>query len=81
MKKRDHVIPSVSAPVPLGAHVVEQGVHFSIFSRHAKRVWLMIFNHAEDEVPAEEFELHPDRNRLGDLWHLHVPTARRVSAA
>lgn len=76
MKKRDHVIPSVSAPVPLGAHVVEQGVHFSIFSRHAKRVWLMIFNHAEDEVPAEEFELHPDRNRLGDLWHLHVPTAR-----
>ena len=76
MKKRDHVIPSVSAPVPFGAHVVEQGVHFSIFSRHATRVWLMIFNHAEDEVPAEEFELHPDRNRLGDLWHLHVPTAR-----
>jgi hypothetical protein len=26
--------------------------------------------------PREEFELRPDRNRLGDLWHLHVPTAR-----
>ncbi len=77
MKKREHVIPSVPVPVPYGARVVDQGVHFSIFSRHATRVWLLLFNHAEDEVPVEEFELLPDRNRLGDLWHLHVPTARR----
>ncbi len=77
MKKREHVIPSVPVPVPYGARVVDQGVHFSIFSRHATRVWLLLFNHAEDEVPVEEFELRPDRNRLGDLWHLHVPTARR----
>ena len=47
-----------------------------IVSRHATRVWLMLFNHAEDETPCEEFELLPDNNRLGDLWHLYVPTAR-----
>ena len=76
MKKRDHVIPSAPVPVPYGARVMEQGVHFSIFSRHATRVWLLLFDRAEDETPAEEFELLPDRNRLGDLWHLHVPTAR-----
>ncbi|HAL92139.1 MAG TPA: glycogen debranching enzyme, partial [Verrucomicrobia bacterium] len=76
MKKREHVIPSVPVPVPYGARVVGQGVHFSIFSRHATRVWLLLFDHAEDEIPKEEFELLPDRNRLGDLWHLHVPTAR-----
>ena len=76
MKKKEHVIPSVPVPVPYGAHVVDQGVHFSIFSRHATRVWLLLFDQAEDEIPKEEFELLPDRNRLGDLWHLHVPTAR-----
>ena len=76
MKKKEHVIPSVPVPVPYGAHVVDQGVHFSVFSRHATRVWLLLFDQAEDEVPKEEFELLPDRNRLGDLWHLHVPTAR-----
>ena len=76
MKKREHVIPSTPVPVPYGAHVEPHGVHFSIFSRHATRVWLMLFDHADDEVPVEEFELSPSENRLGDLWHLHVPTAR-----
>jgi isoamylase len=76
MKKKEHVIPSAPVPVPYGAHVVDQGVHFSIFSRHATRAWLLLFDHAEDETPKEEFELRPERNRLGDLWHLHVPSAR-----
>ncbi|HOR75013.1 MAG TPA: glycogen debranching protein GlgX [Kiritimatiellia bacterium] len=76
MKKKEHVIPSAPVPVPYGAHVVDQGVHFSIFSRHATRAWLLLFDHADDEAPKEEFELRPERNRLGDLWHLHVPTAR-----
>ena len=76
MKKKEHVIPSAPVPVPYGAHVVDQGVHFSIFSRHATRVWLLLFDHADDETPKEEFELRTDRNRLGDLWHLHVPSAR-----
>ncbi len=55
MKKKEHVIPGVPVPVPYGAHVVDQGVHFSLFSRHATRVWLMLFQHADDETPAEEY--------------------------
>lgn len=76
MKTKGHLIPSVPVPVPYGAHVVDQGVHFSILSRHATRVWLLLFDHADDDRPVEEHELLPERNRLGDLWHLHVPTAR-----
>ena len=76
MKKKEHVIPSAPVPVPYGAHVVDQGVHFSIFSRHATRVWLLLFDQADEDAPKETFELRSDRNRLGDLWHLHVPTAR-----
>ena len=60
------MIPSAPVPVPYGARVMEQGVHFSIFSRHATRAWLLLFDHTEDETPKEEFELLPDRNRLGD---------------
>ena len=56
MKKKEHVIPSAPVPVPYGARVMEQGVHFSIFSRHAARVWLLLFDHVEDEAPKEEFE-------------------------
>ncbi len=76
MKKRTHVIPHAPVPVPYGAHVLSRGVLFSIVSRHATRVWLMLFNQADDDGPSEEYELLPDNNRLGDLWHLYVPNAR-----
>lgn len=76
MKKRETVIPGVPVPVPYGAHVMENGVHFSLISRHATKLRLLLFDRADDAVPCEEFELTPERNRLGDLWHIHVPTAR-----
>lgn len=62
--------------MPFGAHVGHQGVQFSIFSRHATRVWLLLFDHADDEVPRAEIELSPERNRVGDIWHVHVKDAR-----
>ena len=71
-----HLLPSTPLPTPYGAHVVEKGVQFTLFSRHATRVWLMLFDHAEDAQPVEEFELTSDQNRIGDIWHLHVHGAR-----
>lgn len=71
-----HLLPSVPLPVPYGAHVGEDGVQFSIFSRHATRVWLMLFDHPDDDQPREEFELTPDKNRVGDIWHIHIRNAR-----
>ena len=78
MKKQtiQHLLPSTPLLVPYGAHVVEKGVQFTLFSRHASRVWLMLFDNPDDAEPAEEFELSPDRNRIGDIWHLHVEDAR-----
>lgn len=71
-----HLLPSVPMPVPYGAHVVEDGVQFTIFSRHATRVWLMLFDAPDAAEPREEFELNPEQNRIGDIWHIHVRTAR-----
>lgn len=75
-RERGHLLPSVPMPVPYGAHVVEDGVQFTIFSRHATRVWLMLFDAPDAAEPNEEFELAPEHHRIGDIWHLHVRTAR-----
>ncbi|MFH0908097.1 MAG: glycogen debranching protein GlgX [bacterium] len=75
-KKKRHLLPSVPVPVPYGAQVMENGVQFTLFSRHATRVWLMLFDHPDDAQPSDEFELTPDRNRIGDIWHIHVKDAQ-----
>jgi isoamylase len=75
-RQAEHLLPSVPLPVPFGAHVVEDGVQFTIFSRHASRVWLMLFDQPDDAEPTLEFELSPDRHRIGDIWHIHVSDAR-----
>ncbi|HBA83614.1 MAG TPA: glycogen debranching enzyme GlgX [Verrucomicrobia bacterium] len=76
MKTRKHVLPSIPMLTPYGAHVVDKGVHFTLFSRHATRVWLMLFNDPADAKPILEFELSKDRNRIGNIWHVHIPEAR-----
>ena len=58
--------------VPYGANVDVDGVHFSIFSRHATRVWLLLFEGEDDDCPSREIELHPEQNRTGDIWHVWV---------
>ncbi len=75
-RERGHLLPSVPLPVPYGAHVVEDGVQFTLFSRHATRVWLMLFDAPDAAEPVEEFELTEEQNRIGDIWHVHVRTAK-----
>jgi isoamylase len=75
-KAHKHLLPSNPIPVPYGAHVVENGVQFTMFSRHATRAWLMLFDSPDDATPTEEYELTAEKNRIGDVWHLHVEDAR-----
>ncbi|HMP73449.1 MAG TPA: glycogen debranching protein GlgX [Kiritimatiellia bacterium] len=70
------LLPSIPMPVPYGAHVVESGVQFTIFSRHATRVWLMLFDHPDADSPSQEYTLTPEANRIGDIWHIHLRDAR-----
>lgn len=59
-------------PLPLGAHASEGGVNFALFSRHASRVRLELFDQADDAAPARVIDLDPARNRTGDVWHVWV---------
>jgi glycogen operon protein len=63
---------SPSLALPLGAHAREAGVRFSLASRHATRVWLCLFNSADEMVPAHEIELDPAVYRQGDIWSIFV---------
>lgn len=44
-------------PLPLGTHESEDGVNFALFSRHASRVRLALFDQPIDATPAKIFDL------------------------
>ena len=58
-------------PLPLGgAHQYEDGVNFVLFSRHATRVHLELYQNADDSAPHRIIDLDPVRHRTGDVWHV-----------
>ncbi|WP_304240122.1 glycogen debranching protein GlgX [Gracilinema caldarium] len=71
MAKAKYTIES-GKPLPLGTEITSTGVNFSLFSRHATAVTLVLFESPEDTVPLDEILLDPHKNRTGDLWHCHV---------
>jgi glycogen operon protein len=59
-------------PLPLGAHVTDSGTQFSVFSRHALSVTLVLFSDSSRESEYTEIELDPDLNKTGDIWHIWI---------
>jgi glycogen operon protein len=68
----EHADVQAGSPLPLGTQERGGGVNFSIFSRHASRVRLELFDHPEDAAPARVIDLDSARNRTGDVWHVWV---------
>lgn len=58
---------------PLGASVVDGGVNFSVFSRHATQVELLLFDAPGDPRPAHVIQLDARRHRTYRYWHALVP--------
>ena len=61
---------------PLGATVVNGGVNFSLYSREARGMELLLFDRPDDAKPARVIALDPSSNRTYHYWHLFVPGAR-----
>ncbi|MCU0395119.1 MAG: glycogen debranching protein GlgX [Chitinophagaceae bacterium] len=61
---------------PLGASPGEQGVNFSLFSRHATAVELVFFNHVDDLAPSQTWLLEPPLHRTYHYWHICVPEVK-----
>ena len=58
---------------PLGATLTGDGANFSLFSRSATRVELLLFNQADDASPSRSIELDPRTHRTYHYWHVFVP--------
>ena len=58
-------------PFPFGLHEVGDGYNFAVFSRHATRVSLLLFEGSAEQA-TETIDLSGDANRTGDVWHVRL---------
>ncbi|NUQ81176.1 MAG: glycogen debranching protein GlgX [Bacteroidetes bacterium] len=58
-------------PLPLGASIQRGGINFSVYSKHATQVTLVVINPETQEIQYE-FPFNEEYNRTGDIWHLFV---------
>ncbi len=63
-------------PHPLGPNLENGGANFSIFSKSAKAVELLLFDDPEDIRPSRTIVLDPATQRTYHYWHAFVPGAR-----
>ena len=59
--------------LPLGATLIDGGVNFAVFSRHATGITLILFESGESGSLYKEIKLSQKNNRTGDIWHCHIP--------
>ncbi|WP_348759583.1 glycogen debranching protein GlgX [Candidatus Methylocalor cossyra] len=65
------------SPLPHGVHLHKGGVNFALFSRHATRVWLLLFEDIHATEPFQTIELDPRHHKTGDMWHICIEGAGR----
>ena len=58
---------------PLGATVRAGGVNFSVFSRDATLIELLLFSEADAPQPSRVIALTPAEHRTQHYWHVFVP--------
>jgi len=56
----------------LGATVSPSGVNFSLFSRKASRVELLLFDREDQARPTHSINIDPTTNRTYHYWHVFV---------
>ena len=71
--KMSTVNPGKSLCAPLGATVRDGGVNFSVFSRDATGMELLLFADAEAAAPSRVITLSAAANRTQNYWHVFVP--------
>lgn len=64
------------SPAPLGTRVTKAGVNFSLFSRTATGVELVLFEQRDQAAPARVIKFDPVANRSYHYWHVFVPGVR-----
>jgi isoamylase len=58
---------------PLGATLSPEGTNFSVYSKHATAVELLLFDCVDDAQPARVIRIDPASSRTYHYWHVFVP--------
>ena len=53
-----------------------EGANFSVYSKHATAVELLLFDGVDDARPARVIRIDPSTNRTYHYWHVFVPGVR-----
>ena len=61
---------------PLGATIRDGGVNFSLFSRKATGVELLLFDQEDDSRPIRAIDIDPRSNRTYHYWHVFAPKVK-----
>ena len=61
------------APAPLGATIQPGGVNFSVFSKDASHVELLLFDDPNGQPPTRVIPLDVSHHRTYHYWHAFVP--------
>ena len=67
------IVTTSGKAAPLGATVHREGVNFSLFSRDASAVELLLFHQEDAAQPTHLITLDPYANRSYHYWHVFVP--------
>ena len=67
---------AAGSPHPLGATVVPGGVNFSVYSKSAEKIELLLFDSADAGRPARVVTLDPEIHRTYHYWHVFVPQVK-----
>jgi isoamylase len=58
---------------PLGSTLFPDGANFSVYSKHATGIELLLFDSADDAQPKRVISIGPAANRTYHYWHIFVP--------
>jgi len=68
---------SPGRPLPLGCSIAGDRINFAVFSRHAERVELLLFDEVGDaRSAASTVTLSEACHRTGDIWHVSLEGLR-----
>uniref|UniRef100_A0A0D6R0S4 isoamylase n=1 Tax=Araucaria cunninghamii TaxID=56994 RepID=A0A0D6R0S4_ARACU len=64
---------SIGTHSPLGVSQVDNGINFSLFTKHATSVTLCLYLGAsKGDSEVQEITLDPTKNKTGDRWHVCI---------
>ena len=64
---------STGRSFPIGATLATGGANFSVFSRSASSIELLLFDRVDDVRPSRVIPIDPLTNRTYHYWHVFVP--------